>query len=95
MDKKLVRQYKLTLVEKNALMLVEVIDGQSLSFGPITHETKPLDVTVDSTPARLFSMSFHPKEIMSSLEFLGVLYIIHEWIGIRGVFILKHHNMKP
>jgi hypothetical protein len=27
MDKKLVQQYKLILVEKNTLMLVEVIDG--------------------------------------------------------------------
>jgi hypothetical protein len=33
---------------KNTLMLVEVIDGRSFSSRPITHETKPLDVTIGS-----------------------------------------------
>jgi hypothetical protein len=33
-------------VEKNTPMSVEVIDGQSLSSRLITHETKPLDVTI-------------------------------------------------
>jgi hypothetical protein len=35
-------------VEKNTEVLVEVIDGQSFSSKPITHETKPLDVTIGS-----------------------------------------------
>jgi hypothetical protein len=35
-------------VEKNTPMPVEVIDGQNLSSRPIKHETKPLDVTIDS-----------------------------------------------
>ncbi len=48
MDKELVQQYKLALVEKNALVSVEVIDGRSLSLRPITHETKPLNVTISS-----------------------------------------------
>ncbi len=40
-------------------------------------------------------MSFHPQEIMSSLDCLGLFHIIYKWIGIQGVFILKHHNMRP
>jgi len=48
MDKELVWQYKLVLMEKSTLMLVEVIDGRSFSSRPITHETKPLYVTIDS-----------------------------------------------
>ncbi len=35
-------------MEKNTPMPVEVIDGQNLSSRPIKHETKPLDVTIDS-----------------------------------------------
>jgi hypothetical protein len=34
-------------------MLVEVIDGQSFSSRPITHETKPLDVTIDSHTSKV------------------------------------------
>ncbi len=47
------------------------------------------------TLTMLFSMSFHFKEILSSLDSLVLFYIIHEWIGIHGVFILKHHNTRP
>jgi hypothetical protein len=35
-------------VEKSKPMLVEVIDGRNLSSRPITHETKPLNVTIGS-----------------------------------------------
>jgi hypothetical protein len=35
-------------VEENTPMLVEVIDGRNLSSRPITHEIKPLDVTISS-----------------------------------------------
>jgi hypothetical protein len=40
-------------------------------------------------------MSFHPQNIMLSLDCLGLFYIIHEWINIQGIFILKHHNTRP
>jgi hypothetical protein len=46
-DKKLVRQYKLVLMEKNTPMPVKVINGWSLSSRPITHEMKALDITID------------------------------------------------
>jgi hypothetical protein len=85
----------LTLVENNTLMLVEVIDGRSLSIGPITHETKALGVTIGyHTNKVVFNVISSPK-IMSSLDCLGLFYIIHEWINIQGIFILKHHNMRP
>jgi hypothetical protein len=48
MDKKLVQQYKLVLLKNNTLMPVGVIGGQNLSLRPITHKTKPLDVTIGS-----------------------------------------------
>jgi hypothetical protein len=41
-------QYKLDLVEKSTPVPVEVIDGQNLSSWPVTHETKPLNVTIGS-----------------------------------------------
>ncbi len=48
MDKELVQKYKLALVKKNILMLIEVIDGRNLSSQPITYESKPIDVTIGS-----------------------------------------------
>jgi hypothetical protein len=42
-------------VEKNTPMLVGVIDGQNLSLGPFTHETKPLDVTIGSHTIKVVS----------------------------------------
>jgi hypothetical protein len=47
-DKELVQQYKLTLMEKNTLVPIEVIDGWNLSSRPVAHETKALDVTIGS-----------------------------------------------
>jgi hypothetical protein len=35
-------------MEKNTLVLIEIINGQNLSLGPIKDETMPLDVTIDS-----------------------------------------------
>jgi len=35
-------------MEKNTQMPVEVIDGWSFSLGLVTHETKPLNVTIGS-----------------------------------------------
>ncbi len=46
MDKEPLQQYKLALVEKNTQVLVQSIDGRNLSSKLITHETKPLNVTI-------------------------------------------------
>ncbi len=55
------------------------------------HQMLPLVPTV----ARLSSILFHLQEILSSLDCFGLFYIIHEWIGIQGIFTLKHHNTRP
>jgi hypothetical protein len=34
------------IMKKITLIAVEVIDGQSLSLGLVTHETKALDITI-------------------------------------------------
>jgi hypothetical protein len=95
MDKGFVWQYKLALVEKSTLVLVEVIDVRNFSSRLVTHETKPLKMLpLVLTLIRLFSMSFHPQEILSSLDCLSLFYIFHEWIGIWGIFILKHYNTR-
>ncbi len=39
---------------------------------------------------RLCSMSFHPQRTQSSLGYLSSFCIIHKWIGIQKVSILKH-----
>jgi hypothetical protein len=57
-------------------MPVEVIDGRSLSLGPITHETKPLHVTIGS---------HNGKVIFNVISFLRNPIII-------GLFWLVLHN---
>jgi hypothetical protein len=65
MDKKLVQQCEWVVVEKHTLMLVEVIDGLSLSSRPITHETKPLDVTIGfHTSKVVFNVISSPKNLV-------------------------------
>jgi hypothetical protein len=82
-------------MEKNTLMPLGVIDGQSLSSGPITHESKSLDVTIGSHTIKVVFNVIHFQKILSSLDCLTSFYIIHEWINIQGIFILKHHNTRP
>jgi hypothetical protein len=48
MDKELIQQYKLALMEKNTLVSIEVIDGQNFSSRLVIHETEPLNVTIGS-----------------------------------------------
>jgi hypothetical protein len=77
-NKKLVQQYKLTLVEKSTLVLIEVIDGHSLSLGPIAHETNALNVTI----------SFHINKIV-----FNVISFIRN-IVIIGLFWLALYNLQ-
>jgi hypothetical protein len=52
-------------VEKNALMSVDVIDGQSFSSRPTTHETKALDVTIGfHTSKVIFNVISFPKNLI-------------------------------
>jgi hypothetical protein len=52
-------------MENNTLVLVEVIDGRSLSSELITYETKPLDVTIGSHTSKVvFNVISSPKNIV-------------------------------
>jgi len=46
-DKELVQQHKMILLKKNTPIAMEVINGQSLYLGPMMHETKALDITIE------------------------------------------------
>jgi len=72
MDKELVWQYKLVLMEKNTLMLVEIVDGWSFSSKLITHETKPLDVTIGSHTIKVVfnAISFPRNHVINGLSWL-------------------------
>jgi hypothetical protein len=82
-------------VKNNTLVLVEIIDGRNLSLGPVTHETKPLNVTISSHTSKvIFNVISSPKNLVI-IGLFWLVQLIHKWIGIQGVFILKHHNMRP
>jgi hypothetical protein len=73
MDNELVQQYKLVLVEKGTLVPVEVVDGQNLSSGPITHETKASNVTIGSHISKVvFNVISSPK----NLVIIGLCWIV-------------------
>jgi len=73
MHKELVQQYKLVLVEKNTLVLIEVIDGRSLSLGLVTHETKPLNVTIGSHTSKVvFNVISSPR----NLVIIGLFWLV-------------------
>jgi hypothetical protein len=76
MDKELVQQYKLVLVEKNTPMVIEVIDGWNLSSKLVAHETKPLDVTINSHISKVvFNVISSPKNhVIIGLFWLVLLY---------------------
>jgi len=84
MDKKLVWQYKLILVEKHTLLPFEVIDGWSLSSWPIAHETKPLDVTIGSHTNKVVF------NVISSLRNLVIIRLI--WLILHNTWMDWYMN---
>ena len=46
-DKDFVKRHNLPIVSKNHPVAVEVIDGRPLISGDVTHETKPLDISLE------------------------------------------------
>jgi hypothetical protein len=62
----------LALVEKATPMVIKMIDGQNLSLGPLTHETKVLTVTIGSHNNKVvFSViSFLTNPIIIGLSWL-------------------------
>jgi len=59
-------------MEKSTLMLVDIIDGRSFSSRPITHETKPLDVTIGSYTIKVVFnvISFPRNHVIIGLSWL-------------------------
>jgi hypothetical protein len=95
MDNELMWQYNLPLMEKNTPVLVEVINGWNLLSRLIIHETKPLDVAINSHTSRVV---FNVISFLRNLVIIGLFWLvlqIHEWICIWIVFTLKHHNTSP
>jgi len=45
-DKELLEQHELTLVKKTTLVIIEVSNDWNLSLGPMTHETKVLEINI-------------------------------------------------
>jgi hypothetical protein len=55
----------MSLVENNTPMPVEVIDGWNLSSILITHETKPLNVTIGSHTSKvIFNVISSPRNLV-------------------------------
>jgi hypothetical protein len=69
-------------MENNTLVPVEVINGQSLSSRLVTHETKPIDVTIGSHTSKVVFNVVPFSKLLSSLNCLGLFYIIHKWINM-------------
>ncbi len=68
-DNELMWQYMLVIVKKNTLVLIEVIDGRNLSSRPLTHETKPLNVTIGSHTSKVVF------NVISSLKNLVIIIL--------------------
>ncbi len=67
------RPYKLVLVEKGTLVLVEIIDGQRLSSGLLTHETKALDVTIG---LHISKVVFNVISSLRNLVIIGLYWLV-------------------
>jgi hypothetical protein len=76
------------VMKKNTPIAMGVIDGRSLSSRPMTHETKALDIIIDTHTNRVafivISSSINPIVLGLSWSFCTTF----EWIGIQKVFIL-------
>jgi hypothetical protein len=61
-DKDLMRQYELALMKKCTQVRIEVIEGRRLSWRLVTHETKPLNITIGfHTSKVVFNIISSPK----------------------------------
>jgi hypothetical protein len=64
-NKRLVQQHNLALVEKATLMEVKVINGWNLSSRPITHETKVLKIIIWSHSSKaVFNVISSPTNLI-------------------------------
>jgi hypothetical protein len=72
-DKELVRQHNLALVEKMTPMVIEMINGQKKKLGIITHETKVLMVTIRSHSNKVV---FNVISYLTNLIIIGLSWFI-------------------
>ncbi len=72
-DKELVRQHNLALVEKMTPMAIEMINGQKKKLGIITHETKVLMVTIRSHSNKVV---FNVISYLTNLIIIGLSWFI-------------------
>jgi hypothetical protein len=47
-DKELMQRHKMIIMKNNTPITMEVIDGRSLSLGPMMHEIEALDFIIDT-----------------------------------------------
>jgi len=59
--------------EKTTPMLIEIIDGWSFSLRPITHETKPLNVTISSHTSKIV---FNVISFLRNLVIIGLSWFV-------------------
>jgi hypothetical protein len=88
-NKELVQQHKLALVKKVALVEDEAIDDHSFFSRLVTHETKALEITIGSHSSKVM-FNVVMSKTQSSLGYFSSFSIIHMWINIQKVSILKH-----
>jgi len=75
-DQTFVAQHNIPVVKKATPVLVEVIDGRTIAFGAITHETTPLELCI----------SKHAKKFI-----FNIISTLHHPV-ILGLPWLKAHN---
>ncbi len=80
-DQTFVAQHNIPVVKKSTLILVEVIDGRSIAFGAITHETTPPELCIgkhtEKIVLNIISTPHHP--IILGLPWLEAHNPIIDW----------------
>jgi hypothetical protein len=80
-DQTFVAQHNIHVVKKSTPVLVEVIDGRTIAFGAITHETTPLELCIDKHTEKIvfniISTPHHP--IILGLPWLETHNPIIDW----------------
>ncbi len=72
-DKELVRQHNLALVEKVTPVVVKVIDVRNFFLGLVTHETKVLMVTIGSHSNKV---NFNVISFSTNLIIIGLSWLV-------------------
>jgi hypothetical protein len=80
-DQTFVTQHNIPVVKKSTPVLVEVIDGRTIAFGAITHETTPLELYIgkhtEKIVVNIISTPHHP--IILGLPWLEAHNLIIDW----------------